>query len=119
MIGGSERSITTINYLCRDPHCLDLDNVLGFVLNVPTQPTLGPLTIPFVRRKHWIAVRYLAGAWHNLDSKAPQPEIVGETDVFLDWLCEQLKHDEKQVFVIVSLSTHRDQTYLHPPYRQQ
>jgi len=39
----------------RAVQCLDLDHVLGFVLNTPTQPTIGGLIpIPFVRRKHWV-----------------------------------------------------------------
>lgn len=64
-----------------------------------------------------IAVRYLGGAYYNLDSKLKQPEMIGESDAFLAWLNDHLNASDKQIFVIVTTNVEREQSFLHPPYR--
>lgn len=71
--------ITTRNscFYCRDPKCLCLDNIEGFILNVPTEYKLGFVLLP-LKRRHWIALKKIHGAFYNLDSKLDSPQLIGK-----------------------------------------
>uniref|UniRef100_A0A914UUS8 ubiquitinyl hydrolase 1 n=1 Tax=Plectus sambesii TaxID=2011161 RepID=A0A914UUS8_9BILA len=101
----------------KSPTCLDLNNVIGFVLNIPSEPKVGPLKIPFVKRRHWLAIREIAGGYFNLDSKLSQPELIGDACDLLTYLEQKLVDAETQIFVVVSGQASSDQSYLLPAYR--
>lgn len=61
----------------RDPKCLCLDNIEGFILNVPTEYKLGFVLLP-LKRRHWIALKKIHGAFYNLDSKLDSPQLIGK-----------------------------------------
>lgn len=60
----------------RDPKCLNLDNILGFILNVPSDYKLGFVLLP-LRRRHWVTIRQVHGTYYNLDSKLESPQLIG------------------------------------------
>lgn len=61
----------------RDPTCIDLSKIVGFILNVPSEMKFGFLQFP-LSRKHWIAVREVEGTFYNLDSKLEAPSPIGK-----------------------------------------
>uniref|UniRef100_A0ACB8EUR3 Josephin-2 n=1 Tax=Sphaerodactylus townsendi TaxID=933632 RepID=A0ACB8EUR3_9SAUR len=79
---------------------LSLEGVLGFIVNVPSNVSLGFLSLP-MRRRHWIAVRQLDGTYYNLDSKlkAPVP-IGGEAELRL-FLQEVLSQGPCELLLVV------------------
>lgn len=66
----------------RDVGCIELSNVTGFILNVPSNMRWGPFRLP-LKRQHWIGVREVGGIYYNLDSKLRSPQPIGS--------CEQLR----------------------------
>lgn len=62
---------------CRDPHCLNLGQICGFILNVPTEYKFGFVMLP-LRRRHWITIREISGYYYNLDSKLDKPQLIGK-----------------------------------------
>lgn len=65
------------SFCLRDPKCLRLDNIEGFILNVPTEYKLGFVLLP-LKRRHWIALKKIHGAFYNLDSKLDSPQLIGK-----------------------------------------
>ncbi|XP_061764976.1 josephin-1 isoform X1 [Nerophis ophidion] len=63
----------------RDVGSIELSNVTGFILNVPSNLRWGPLQLP-LKRQHWIGVREVAGVYYNLDSKLRGPQPIGSPD---------------------------------------
>ncbi|XP_056638843.1 josephin-like protein isoform X2 [Diorhabda sublineata] len=59
----------------RDPTCLILDNISGFILNIPSEYKIGFFTLPIWRR-HWVTVRQINGCYYNLDSKLESPQKI-------------------------------------------
>jgi len=69
--------INNFYFYYRDPKCLRLDNIEGFILNVPTEYKLGFVLLP-LKRRHWIALKKIHGAFYNLDSKLDSPQLIGK-----------------------------------------
>lgn len=63
----------------RDVGSIELSNVTGFILNVPSNLRWGPLRLP-LKRQHWIGVREVGGTYYNLDSKLRSPQPIGDAD---------------------------------------
>lgn len=63
----------------RDVGCIELSNVTGFILNVPSNMRWGPFRLP-LKRQHWIGVREVGGIYYNLDSKLRSPQAIGNSD---------------------------------------
>lgn len=63
----------------RDVGSIELSNVTGFILNVPSNLRWGPLRLP-LKRQHWIGVREVGGIYYNLDSKLRSPQPIGNPD---------------------------------------
>ncbi len=80
-------------FLYRGPDCLNLLNVEGFIINFPSHPQFGPLTIPFWKGRHWIAVREVNNVFYNLDSKLPASERIGNEKDLLMFLAGNLKEE--------------------------
>ncbi|KAI4460404.1 josephin 1 2 [Holotrichia oblita] len=63
----------------KDPNCINLRNIFGFILNVPSEYKVSFITLP-LRRRHWIAIRQINGNYYNLDSKLDSPCIIGRVN---------------------------------------
>ena len=58
---------------------LVFDNIFGFVLNVPSNfRVVGIVPLPFLKQKHWIALRSVGSTFYNLDSNLKKPEELGK-----------------------------------------
>ncbi|XP_063983792.1 josephin-2-like [Diachasmimorpha longicaudata] len=95
----------------RDPKCLRLDNIDGFILNVPTEYKLGFVLLP-LKKRHWIALKKIQGAFYNLDSKLDSPQLIGKEDDLLTYLKDQIESKEKELFLVVSKEVASSQEWL-------
>lgn len=75
----SSLSLCGIFAYLRDVSSIALPNVMGFILNVPSNLRWGPLRLP-LKRQHWIGVREVGGVYYNLDSKLRNPHLIGNAD---------------------------------------
>ncbi|XP_026329774.1 josephin-1-like [Hyposmocoma kahamanoa] len=96
----------------KDPGCLNLSHICGFILNVPSDYKLGFVMLP-LRRRHWITIRQIGGSFYNLDSKLDAPQLIGRSSELIAYLKEQLESKEKELFVIVSREVEEKQLWLH------
>ncbi|KAM3961778.1 josephin domain containing [Aphomia sociella] len=96
----------------KDPGCLDLSNICGFILNVPSDYKLGFVMLP-LRRRHWITIRQIQGNFYNLDSKLDTPQLIGRSSDLIAYLKEQLDSKEKELFVVVSKEVEEKQLWMH------
>ncbi|KAJ0180275.1 hypothetical protein K1T71_003679 [Dendrolimus kikuchii] len=96
----------------KDPGCLDLSNICGFILNVPSDYKLGFVMLP-LRRRHWITIRQIQGNFYNLDSKLDAPQVIGRSSDLIAYLKEQLDSKEKELFVVVSKEIEEKQLWMH------
>ncbi|XP_022125292.2 josephin-1 [Pieris rapae] len=96
----------------KDPGCLDLSNICGFILNVPSDYKLGFVMLP-IRRRHWITIRQIQGNFYNLDSKLDSPQLIGRGSDLISYLKEQLDCKEKELFVVVSQEVEEKQLWMH------
>ncbi|XP_069689306.1 josephin-2-like isoform X1 [Periplaneta americana] len=94
----------------KDPKCLNLDNILGFILNVPSDYKLGFVLLP-LRRRHWVTIRQIHGTYYNLDSKLESPQLIGRSGDVTTYLCEQLECKEKELFVVVTSEVEQNQSW--------
>lgn len=99
----------------RDPKCLCLDNIEGFILNVPTEYKLGFVLLP-LKRRHWIALKKIHGAFYNLDSKLDSPQLIGKENDLLVYLKDQIDSKEKELFLVVSREIDSNQGWLINAY---
>lgn len=60
----------------REPSTIDTSQILGFILNVPTDYKIGFVVLP-LKRRHWIAIRKIDEQYWNLDSKLDAPQSIG------------------------------------------
>lgn len=60
----------------RDPSCLNLKNILGLILNVPSDYKISFVTLP-LRRRHWVTIKQINDLYYNLDSKLDAPQLIG------------------------------------------
>lgn len=94
----------------KDPKCLNLENIVGFILNIPSDYKLGFVLLP-LRRRHWVAVRQISGSYYNLDSKLESPQLIGKAADVLLYLRQQLENKEKELFVVVVDQVERDKSW--------
>ncbi|NXI53777.1 JOS2 protein, partial [Chloroceryle aenea] len=92
---------------------LVLDQILGFILNVPSPVSLGSLTLP-LRRKHWLAVRQHRGTYYNLDSKLRTPAAIGGEAELRAFLQDFLSRGLCEVFVVVERDVEEAGSWLRP-----
>ncbi|KAK0174844.1 hypothetical protein PV327_010567 [Microctonus hyperodae] len=95
----------------RDPNCLALDNIVGFILNVPTEYKLGFVLLP-LKKRHWIALRKIHGVFYNLDSKLDSPQLIGNDLELMNYLKEQISNNENALFLVVSRQVASTQEWL-------
>jgi josephin len=61
---------------------------------------LGWVTLP-LKRKHWVALKYIQNAFYNLDSKLKAPLRIGAAEQFQDFLRGELRAGDKELFLVV------------------
>ncbi|XP_060527526.1 josephin-1-like isoform X2 [Cylas formicarius] len=92
----------------KDPNCLNWTNICGFILNIPMDYKISFITLP-LKRRHWIAIRSIMGQYYNLDSKLDYPELIDDLCKFIR---EQLKSQDKELFVIVTKEVEQNQNWI-------
>lgn len=97
--------------IARNPSCIDTSQIIGFILNVPNDYKLGFIVLPF-KRRHWIAVRKINNIYWNLDSKLNAPEQIGDDNELQSYLINQLKSNDKELFVIVQSEIEKTKNWL-------
>ncbi|CAH2005681.1 unnamed protein product [Acanthoscelides obtectus] len=95
----------------KDPSCLNLNNICGFILNVPSDYKISFITL-LLRRKHWITIREINGFFYNLDSKLDSPQLIGQESELLNYLREELEDKEKQLFLVVTEEVGKNHSWL-------
>ena len=86
----------------RDVDELNLDNIVGFILNMPSDYKLGGF-IPFnFNRKHWIAIRQIDNVYYNLDSKLKCPELIGDGAAVKQYFRSQLLEKDRELLFAVT-----------------
>ena len=76
----------TVYFFLRDPSILNLDNIFGFILNVPNaNKFIRYVPLP-ISSKHWIAIKKVDGGsvFYNLDSNLKAPQAIGEVSKLLE-----------------------------------
>lgn len=94
----------------RDVGCIELSNVTGFILNVPSNLRWGPFRLP-LKRQHWIGVREVGGTYYNLDSKLRSPQPIGDSDELRKFLRQQLRGKNCELLLVVSDEVEAHQTW--------
>jgi len=96
----------------KDPATIaNIENVFGFILNVPTDCKLGWLSLP-IKRKHWFSIKRFGEDYYNLDSKFEQPLLLGKQAELLIYLREELSAADKQLFIIIPSTTTKSSTVI-------
>lgn len=101
----------------RDPFCIDTSHILGFIMNVPSEYKFGFIVMPF-RRRHWIAIRKVNKFYWNLDSKLNAPECIGDDAEVINYLSNQFKSNDMELFVIVNSETGQTKRWLKDDSRE-
>lgn len=78
-VAESKHQFSHRRFFPRDVASIQLSNVTGFILNVPSNLRWGPLRLP-LKRQHWIGVREVGGVYYNLDSKLRSPQVIGDPE---------------------------------------
>ncbi|TRY77522.1 hypothetical protein DNTS_028240, partial [Danionella cerebrum] len=94
----------------RDVSSIALQNVTGFILNVPSNLRWGPLRLP-LKRQHWIGVREVGGVYYNLDSKLRCPHAIGDSDELRKFLRHQLRGKNCELLLVVPEEVEVHQTW--------
>lgn len=71
----------SFSWIYREPSTIDTTQILGFILNVPTDYKIGFVVLP-LKRRHWIAIRKIDEQYWNLDSKLDSPQSIGNVRIF-------------------------------------
>ncbi|KAF3853234.1 hypothetical protein F7725_013922 [Dissostichus mawsoni] len=93
-----------------DVGSIELSNVTGFILNVPSNLRWGPLMLP-LKRQHWMGVREVGGVYYNLDSKLRSPQPIGAPDHLRKFLRQQLRGKNCELLLVVSEEVEAHQTW--------
>ncbi|XP_030750566.1 josephin-1 isoform X1 [Sitophilus oryzae] len=95
----------------KDPACIDLKNIVGFILNTPSEYKIGFITFP-LKRRHWIALREINGIYYNLDSKLDIPKIIGTSQDLNNFICNELDSQDKELFIVTTAEAGVNQCWL-------
>lgn len=96
----------------KDPSHLNVQNICGFILNVPSDYKLGFVMLP-LRRRHWIAIKSIRGTFYNLDSKLTSPQPIGSESELIEFLKNELRNKEKELFIIVNSETAKSHKWMN------
>ncbi|XP_032876333.1 josephin-2 isoform X1 [Amblyraja radiata] len=92
---------------------LSLSQIRGFILNIPSAVTLGPISLP-IHRPHWIAIRPIDGSYYNLDSKLQAPAAIGNEGQLRTFLSGQLSQASCELLLVVERNVEEDGSWLSP-----
>jgi len=113
----------------KDPECLELCNIYGFILNLPNPSlnnsdnsnrkltsvlltsNLNPINL-LMSRKHWIAIRKIDDFYYNLDSKLTLPEVIGKEKELLDFLRCKKSSTACEILVVVEKCFAANQSWM-------
>ncbi|XP_028129243.1 josephin-like protein [Diabrotica virgifera virgifera] len=95
----------------RDPSCLVLGNIFGFILNIPSEYKLGFITLP-VWRRHWITIKQINSGYYNLDSKLDVPQLIGGDQEVINYLRDEVESKDKELFLVVTNEVSKDQSWI-------
>lgn len=84
----------------KDVGVLVIENIMGFILNTPTDYHFGFVRLPF-HLKHWIAIRKVGDSYRNLDSKLESPETIGDSCKLMAFLRQELQDGHKELLLVV------------------
>ncbi|XP_075040244.1 josephin-2 [Mixophyes fleayi] len=85
----------------RSLESLELSEIFGFILNIPSPISLGFLSLP-ITRKHWIAVRQMNGVYYNLDSKLKSPVRLGGPRELKAFLQDCISRGSCEILLVVT-----------------
>ncbi|XP_058836182.1 josephin-like protein isoform X3 [Topomyia yanbarensis] len=102
----------------KDPSCIDTSNIVGFILNVPSNYKVGFVRLP-LQRRHWITVKSINGEYWNLDSKLDTPQLIGNEVQAMEYMRNQLQSNDKQLFVVCTKDVEKEHTWLLPEFRRE
>ncbi|XP_032876335.1 josephin-2 isoform X2 [Amblyraja radiata] len=104
----------SLDELChRSLGSLSLSQIRGFILNIPSAVTLGPISLP-IHRPHWIAIRPIDGSYYNLDSKLQAPAAIGNEGQLRTFLSGQLSQASCELLLVVERNVEEDGSWLSP-----
>ncbi|KAK7590863.1 hypothetical protein V9T40_002476 [Parthenolecanium corni] len=89
----------------KNPNCLQLSKIFGFIMNIPNDYHIGYIRLP-LQRRHWIAIRKVGNCYYNLDSKLKEPLAIGQEAELISYLQQKLSHKDNQLFVVVPSDVH-------------
>lgn len=79
---------------------LELSTAYGFILNIPSDYTIGFLTLP-IKSRHWICAKRMSdGKFYKLDSKLDKPLRVGSEEDFVKHLQQEMRGNDKELFLV-------------------
>lgn len=89
----------------RDVSRLNLDHIVGFIVNMPARPRVLFFPMPFTRR-HWFSIRACLTAdlqrqYFNFDSKLDAPSRIGNDASMFSYLSEVIAGKDRELLVIV------------------
>ena len=106
MMALQNRGLSTKWYDTRiHPSMLDLNNIKGFILNMP-------LTSPPDTR-HWLVISKIGNIWYNLDSLRKEPEELGDDEDMVSSLEYVLQDANNQLLVVVAEAISLNESWLH------
>lgn len=90
---------------------LNLDQIKGFILNIPTDFSLGFIHLP-IKRKHWTTIRQIDGIYYMFDSKNNQPDEIGKAGEVTVYLKLQVADKDKELLIVFSKDIERDSLWV-------
>lgn len=107
----------------KDPSCLALDKIIGFILNVPNSPSHGLFATPlnyipvnaqiWSSQKHWIAIRKIGQHYYNLDSKLVSPVCIGDDALLLQHFRQNSSIEQIEILIVVPKCVAEDQSWFN------
>lgn len=99
-----------------------LDNVYGFILNVPNTPSYGLFAAPlnyipvqaqiWSSEKHWVTIRKIGNYYYYLDSKLISPMCLGDESQLLQYFRQNIHQEQVEILVVVTKSVSENQSWM-------
>lgn len=101
---------------------LNLNNIFGFILNIPDPPSTSIFAIPiqylpaqakvWSSQKHWIAIRKLGSYYFNLDSKLDSPICIGHDNDLIQYLQHRVPINLVEILIVVPKKVSDDGSWI-------
>ncbi|XP_063701900.1 josephin-2 [Culicoides brevitarsis] len=99
----------------KDPACIDTEQIIGFILNIPNKYDLGFVAVPLLGRRHWFAIKKIGAQFWNLDSKLKVPKSLGNENDVMEFIRKQLLENDKELFIVVTKEVASAQSWMKSP----